>query len=227
MARIRLREAETHASRLPDVCMACGEASETHVKKNFRWYPSWVNLLIFVGLLPALIVMLVLTKQMSVEIPFCDRHRRYFGMRVLWIILALAGFITVWLAASAIVAATAEPQDVHNVPTFIAFTFVLSMIVSIITIAIIQGKTIRPDEITDREITLIRVNKEFIDALQDMRDARRDRMHSDDEFDGPRRRRDEDNDRDLRDPPRRGDAYRADPPRDRARHRERRVEDED
>lgn len=62
---------------LPGRCVCCNAPATTRLRRQFQWYPPWVNLLIiFPGLLIAVILMLVLRRKMPMEVPLCDEHRR-------------------------------------------------------------------------------------------------------------------------------------------------------
>src|SRR5689334_11120648 len=127
MARLRLRDTETRRSRLPELCMACGEPAETHIKKNFSWYPPWAGLLILVALIPAVIVIAILTKRMTVEVPVCAQHRGYFGKRILWTVLALLGWLGLSAAAFALAIAVADKNNEGGAMGFACLAFVLSL----------------------------------------------------------------------------------------------------
>ena len=69
---------------IPDRCVGCNAPATTRLRRQFQWYPPWVNLLIlFPGLLIAVILMLVLRKKMPLEVPLCDEHRRRRTQRLL------------------------------------------------------------------------------------------------------------------------------------------------
>jgi hypothetical protein len=200
--------------------MACGEQADTCVSKNFSWYPQWLNLLILFGIVPWLIVTLILTKRKTVDVPFCERHHSYFMMRILWQALILTGTLAAWIVPTLLIVFGLKANNEGEVAGFVCSGFVLAIIVCIVGIAIIQGMTIKPVEITDRSITLVKVSPTFADALREMREQ--DELEDNQEK-KPRRRRDEIDD-DVEDdrPPRRSDAYRGESPR-----RGRRSEDEE
>lgn len=85
---------------LPGRCVACNAPSTGTVGRLFRWYPWWVNLLILPGLLFALIAMLIMRKQMRLEVPLCDEHRRQRRMRLVacgaWTVASLAAVPISW-----------------------------------------------------------------------------------------------------------------------------------
>jgi hypothetical protein len=187
MGRLRLRENELRASRLPELCMVCGEPAETHVKKNFSWFPPWVSVTILLGLIPYVIIAAILTKRMSVGVTLCARHRGHFWKRTLVIWLALLGWLALSVAAFVIAAALAPKNGPGGGEEFgfawLAFT--LGLIAAIIVIAIAQNTAIRPKEITDRDITLIHVDDRFIDEIERMREERR-RLRDEDDYEARR-----------------------------------------
>jgi hypothetical protein len=210
MAQIRLRRYETEREYLPEVCMACGQASCTHIRKGFSWYPPWVGVTILAGVLPFAIIATILTKRMSVEVPVCERHRGYWWKRYLLMFLPLVLIVAVGIGLFA-AASAARNKDLPGMVC--GGSFVVGL-VWLIVAAVIQSMMIRPAEITDRSITLKNVHDDFIDALDGLRRSQKE--FDDDEYERPRRRRYRDDDEDYRRPPPRQaddggprDAYRA------------------
>jgi hypothetical protein len=68
---------------LPDRCICCNAPATRKVRRTFYWYPPWVNLLILIGVLPALVAVLVLQKRMRLEVTLCGEHRRRRRWRLL------------------------------------------------------------------------------------------------------------------------------------------------
>ncbi len=56
--------------------MCCGADTDVERKRNFIWYPPWVNLLLLFGLLPAAIVAIILTKNMNDGVADLGEPRR-------------------------------------------------------------------------------------------------------------------------------------------------------
>jgi hypothetical protein len=165
--------------------MVCGEYSDEHIVKNFRWFPEWVGLLILAGLLPYVIVAEILKKRMTVEVPVCERHRGYFVRRqVIISIVAVLLFILPISFGFLMLAVASTPKETDEAVTAGFFCFGVSVFPAVITIALIQNSTIRPAEITDRGITLKRVHEEFVDACDNFWRQ----QDYDDEFERPRRR---------------------------------------
>lgn len=83
---------------LPPMCVKCGQpVSGQYLNKNFSWHPSWVYLLILIGLLFYIILALVLRKTARVAIPFCHEHRsRRTNMYIIATVLLIA-WIPEWI----------------------------------------------------------------------------------------------------------------------------------
>jgi hypothetical protein len=208
MGRLRLRDNEVRASRLPELCMVCGEPSVKHVKKNFSWYPPWVTALILAGLLPYLIIAAVLSQRMTVDVPLCARHSGHFWKRTLLIWLTLVGWLAVGVLGTVLVTELVPEPDKGYLMAGVCMGFAAGLVAVIVVVGIAQNTAIRPKEITNREITLVRVDNKFIDAAEKLRDERRRmRFPEEDleELQPPRPRPVED----LDGRPRRSDAFRA------------------
>jgi hypothetical protein len=201
MAQVRLwiNPREYVIYDLPRVCMKCGAHATTVKKRQFSWYPPWLLVLLLAGLLPFAIVVLILTKRQSVEIPFCDTHKYHFGIRVaaalggLALVLALGGLMLV-------IAGAAAGNNNDDVFGFLCLGWVALFVIYLVAISVFSTMTtIRPTEITDRRITLTNVAPEFVRALEeeeaeydrdldrDVRDRwrenrRRDRYPDDDRY---------------------------------------------
>jgi hypothetical protein len=83
---------------LPPRCVKCGvPVPGQFPAKNFRWHPSWVYLLIFIGVLFYIILALVMQKTARIAVPFCTRHRSWrTNMNIVAAVLLL-GWIPEWV----------------------------------------------------------------------------------------------------------------------------------
>jgi hypothetical protein len=224
MAQVRIRESETRSSRLPKVCLACGEPSDTTVRKSFSWYPPWAGLLVIFGLFPALIAIAVLTKRMTVPVPMCERHRRYFSNRALLIMLPLIGVVIICILGMFLPYLVLEPQTADDLRPVMYVVLGLCILGVFALILLIQYTSIRARDLSDRGLLLTAVSQEFVDALEELRQERRSSADDDEEDDRPRsrRRRDDDDDDDR---PRR--RQRDEDDEDRPRQRRRDDDDDD
>jgi hypothetical protein len=203
------------ASRLPRVCMKCGERARTEKVKTFSWYPPWVNALILVGVLPAAIVAMILTRRLTVHIPLCEAHQNHWSWRA-WFTTLTAIAVGAIGFGGIIALSSQNPHGPANpLGGILCFGSAMIGLVWLIAVAIIYQLAIHPTEITERSITLANVGPEFIDALDEeeeeeeeyrRRKRRRraaardeDEDDEDDEDRPPRRRKSEDiEDRDAR-----------------------------
>jgi hypothetical protein len=188
MPSIQIRDYEAREDLLPDVCMSCGAPATVHRSKNFSWYPSWVVVIMIFALLPGLIVAMVLTKKMRIDAPLCDAHRRHWSMRTAVILLGFLGCMF-WTIAAAVNAGDFRANDLE---TLILFSIPVVILAWLITTVVLLSTSIRASEITDRDITLTGVSAGFIEALDDMRGADRERrrlLRAEGLEDEPRRER--------------------------------------
>jgi hypothetical protein len=198
MAKVRLwiNPREYAVYDLPRVCMKCGADATTVKKKQFSWYPPWISALVVVPV-AFIIAALVLTKRQSVELPFCDRHKNHFLIRVLAGLGGLAAVLALGAVGLAVVASLAPKQNNDDYFGFVCLGWGALLLVYAVGIGVFSSlTTIRPTEITEREITLTNVSQEFVRALEDeeaelerdvdrdvrdrWRERRRERLRDDD-----------------------------------------------
>lgn len=199
MARIKLSHEEVREGRLPRLCMRCGAPATIEKRKTFSWCPSWVAVLILVGLLPYLIVMLILTKRMTVFVPLCDKHRNHWLWRTA-LVLALVAVLVGLIVVGIMVISAAAPQE-GGLGGTVCVAGLLGLIVCPVIAWLILKDLIRPEEITDRTITLVKVHPNFVRAIEQMDEQAEERWRE--RRRRPARRAAEPEDR---------DAYRTEPP---------------
>lgn len=195
MADIRV-ELEVAAGRFPEVCARCGEPATTAKWKTMAWYPPWVNILLLVGVLPAAIVMMILTKRASVKVPFCAGHAWHWINRNLLIAGTFVLFAAIGIIS--VVVATNVPRDLEQkIMPVICIGDLVLLVTWLVIIVVAQTTAIRPKEITDKEVVLAGVCNEFVDAVEEAdREyrarrirARRVRDEAEEEEDEPRPRK--------------------------------------
>jgi hypothetical protein len=199
MASVRLTRGEARG-RLPSVCIVCGQTATGFKSKQMSWHPSWVYILLLLGLLPFIIVALCVQKRMRVEAPFCARHQNHWLSRTLIIVFSLVAIIIVGVGASMLMAGQrAGPNDATGA---ICFGVIALGIAWLVLVAVLSMTAVRAEEITENSITLAGVSDEFVNALEESE------ADEDDDEPRPRRQRppppyldDEEDDRPRRRPP--------------------------
>ena len=175
MATVRLGRNEIENGRLPMVCMRCGEDASIKRKKKFAWYPPWVNILIVFGALPALLVASIMTKRMNINAPLCYEHRNHWFGRMATILLSML-IIGALIIGGIAYAASTEGQGPKKTSDAIFGVVCIGSVglavAWVVMIAILQGTSIRPQDIKDKSITLKGVSEKFIVALEEERDKR-------------------------------------------------------
>src|SRR5262249_5826683 len=124
----------------------------------------------------------ILSKYMTVDVPVCQRHDRYFAKRMTALVVVVAVIFLVPLAVA--IAGIALAETPHDQPQGIVGGFAclgVCVAIGIVVIYVIQNGTLRPKEITDGSITLVRVHDDFVRALKRSR-------YDDEDDDRPRRR---------------------------------------
>jgi hypothetical protein len=188
MARVRLGRYEIEDYELPPVCAKCGAKAVVRPRKTFLWHPSWVLVFFCFGVLIYVLLALILTKQMTVPLPLCARHRNYWRNRALFLYGGLAALVLLAVGGGFLGNLVPDrglgPGPYVSIFMSVGLLFVLWVFVA----AIMQGTSIRPAEITDRSITLLALSKDFVEAVREDRRG----SEEEDEEDRPRRRRSRD-----------------------------------
>jgi hypothetical protein len=192
MARVRLGRFEAEEGDLPGLCMRCGAPATLVRKRTFSWMPPWVGVLILAGLLPYVIVASVMTKRMRVHVPLCDAHKNHWVWRA-WVtyggLAVLGGLLILWIA---LMIALDRPGQRDRSDAVMGFSCVGLLIVGVawlIVIVILQNSAIRPSEITERSITLIKVSERFAEAVRDEEEDEEGPYRDEERRRPPRRRR--------------------------------------
>jgi len=172
MPSIRLYRDEVGEGRLPPVCLRCGAPATCSKRKTFSWHPQWIDILIILGLLVfapffpvGVICALVMTLRMPVWVPLCDAHRNYWRWRAVYIVGGAILFFL--LGFGCLVFVFARPSG--QISDLIGLLCTLPAGIGLIWLfsaAIIQNGMIRPTQITSESVTLGRVCREFIAALE-------------------------------------------------------------
>jgi hypothetical protein len=159
MAKIRVSRREADGDYFPRLCMRCGQPADCDVPQKFAWMPSWVMILILVGLAPWLIVALLTRKTMRVVAPMCTRHAGHWRVRKLYVWLGLF----FWIAYGVALVAFSDHIPKDAMAYFVMGGFG-GLLVWLVSAAILSNGAIRPSEIRDRGMDLINVHKDFADA---------------------------------------------------------------
>lgn len=191
MAQIRLYLDEADGD-LPNACMRCGDEATVTKTKNMQWTPPWVGVLILAGLLPYVIVAMIMTKRARLQAPFCDQHSGHWLNRTL-LILGSAFALGMLSIASFVLLAVVPVQHRDDFFGLACAASIAMFIAWVIILAFAQGTAIRCKEITEDEMVLDGVSRDFVELVEDERDNRRARRRK-----AKRRYEDEDDDYDER-----------------------------
>ncbi|OWK37547.1 hypothetical protein FRUB_06667 [Fimbriiglobus ruber] len=195
MAKVWLADYECeYDGDLPPVCMKCGADAETTARQSFRWHPSWVIVLIFIGVLIWAIVALILTKRMTVYAPLCAAHSRYFFKGRLAILVLVLGAVAYGIGAGVFGVNVMNGPNSPDWAPAVLILLIVGFFVGLVAAAIVSERLIRPAEITNNEIQLVGVSPEFVDAIRDQRRAEREERDRRREKGGGRRRNTRDDD---------------------------------
>jgi hypothetical protein len=204
MAKVRITREEAERGLLPPVCALTGVPTEDVKRKGFAWQPGWVSILILAGLLPYLIVVLIMRKTMTVGVPLVREKHGHWAWRTLvglGCILASIALIVAGLALGG--TSDRDPPPAAGV-CFAAG--MIGFLASLVVYIILNTGCIRPTEITDRDITLVKVHPNFVAALEEERDRDEEQYRRERQQRRKDRRREEDEE-DEDDRPRKARRY--------------------
>jgi hypothetical protein len=157
MAEFRVRRHVAAEGRLPMICMLCGAPATTRKNKRMIYKPSWILMLILLGVLPYFIVSFALEKRALLVAPLCERHQGHWRTRnlVLWGIFLSACV----LAGAALLAG-------KQFGGFLCMGACCIGLVWLVTAAVLYETSLHATEITTEGMTLTGVSLHFLDALR-------------------------------------------------------------
>lgn len=138
---------------LPGRCVKCNVATEDRVKRKLFWHPPAVYLVIFVGLLFYVVVALIVRKKATIEVGFCETHRKRRMMDILFGWIGFLGGIVVMVGGFA------------NETPLIGGAGIILMVAGIIYL-FVRTSIVAPKRI-DKEgrVWLTGVCREYLDSL--------------------------------------------------------------
>src|SRR3954465_15769001 len=110
MAILRLWSGDREDAPLPGVCMRGGFPATIYKHKTFSWFPSWIYVLLLLGLLPFAVVALVLTRRKRLAVPLCDAHRHHWLWPQLLLFGSFAALLILGFGALLLMEEEAGPQ---------------------------------------------------------------------------------------------------------------------
>ena len=148
MAEVRLGRQQAETGDLPEVCMRCGQSTETWTPRQFSATSAMQS------------------RRMLVLVPICERHRNLWRNRVRYNWTIISGLI---LIVAALIFVPANLQ----LPLWISLG--VGALFWLIFNIVYDQLLIRASEITDHTITLKRVSNKFIETFDEKKAADRQR----------------------------------------------------
>jgi hypothetical protein len=150
-------------SPLPDVCLKCGaRANLVRKHKKFQWVPQWTYVLLVVSLLVGAIVMTILQKRGTLDVPLCPscKSRWTHATIAIWLTV-LAIFLVLPLGG---VLAAVLPQDIGPI---VAVVFLLAWLVAVVIVSrvYVRARTVWAKRIENNYITVAGVHPDALAAL--------------------------------------------------------------
>jgi hypothetical protein len=177
---------------LPPVCLKCGAPATVFKNKQFSWQPPWVIILLPLGLIPYAIVSSILSRNKTVETPFCPRHKSYWWLFPTLVTVACLGVLILGFVVTMAVAIIHTTSQNHGADFGASCGITVLMFFGILLAAAVLSMTrrIRATEITERYVRLTGVSPEFADAVEQEEETRRRAFDRDIDDRRPREERD-------------------------------------
>jgi hypothetical protein len=139
---------------LPANCVKCARPAERPWKKQFRWHPSWMYIMIiFPGLLIYAIVAMIVQKKMDINLPMCEVHHTE-RKRNLWI----GGILTLGALPGGLLLGNLGTTETGWLVGFLSFLAGLVFLV-------IAGRSLRPVLIDETHGEFTGACQAFLDLL--------------------------------------------------------------
>jgi uncharacterized Tic20 family protein len=160
---------------LPQVCMRCGAPATLVKEKRFSWGPPWASAIMLAGflilglvfVLALFILIPLLMWRRTVPVPLCEQHKNHwlpYQITMYSGLIVLGGLITAIVYLVATAKAAWDPKV--NTAYMLGFGGIVFLVLLIVVGSVLLRQTIRPEEITEDKITLVRVHEDFIAALE-------------------------------------------------------------
>lgn len=165
MAKIRIPRREAGGESFPRLCMKCGQEADCDVPQTFAWMPSWVHILILLGLLPWLICCLVTRKTMRVVAPMCARHAGHWRVRKLYVWLGLL----FWIAYAITIGVVWDDLSEGATGPLMGVG-IFGGLIWLVSAALFANSAVKASLIHERGAELVNVSRDFADAWNDVGD---------------------------------------------------------
>jgi hypothetical protein len=142
----------TKHAQLPDRCVKCNVSTQRKLKRNFRWHPPVLYLLIVAGFLIYLILALVLGKTATVELGLCETHAaaRRRDIFIAWMLVLLS------FAAFYLLVVTEEMSLI-----FVSLLLFLGGVVY----GIVKARIVAPEKIDNQYVWLTGINAQYLEQF--------------------------------------------------------------
>jgi hypothetical protein len=148
---------------LPDVCLKCGARVDlVRKRKRFQWVPQWTYVLLVLSLLLGAIVMAILQKRGTLDIPLCAQCKSRWTHATIAMVLTVLGILLVLPLAG--VLAAVLPQDLGPL---VAVLFVLVWLVAVVIVSrvYVRARTVWAKRIENNYISVAGVHPQALAAL--------------------------------------------------------------
>jgi hypothetical protein len=152
-------------AQLPEVCLKCGaQQGLLRKRRNFTWSPQWTYFLLIVSVLIGAIVIAIMQKRATLDVPLCAQCKSRWTMATVMMVLAVLGIFIALPLVGVIAASDVLPRDAAvPITLFILFAWLIGVVV--VSRVFVRGRTLWPRRIENGYVTLAGVNANALAIL--------------------------------------------------------------
>jgi hypothetical protein len=165
MPQVEIFHYEIAHGLLPAVCAQCGNPAEGVVKKTFTAVEDNPVARTALGALHLGFLIVLTSKRISVDVPFCEQHRNHWSKRTAIVLQLLVTTVAALIAAIVLQAWVPGPDQAGLRKASWIVTGVAAAVWLVVS-AVAHDTAIRSDQYSDRSIRLRNVHRGFKAALQ-------------------------------------------------------------
>lgn len=149
---------------LPAVCLKCGAQGDlVRKRKRFQWVPQWTYVLLVLSLLIGAIVIAIVQKRGTLDVPLCPSCKSRWDVATLSMAGAVLGIFVVLLAVGVI----ASADVLGDFGPIFALVLIVGWLVGVVVVSrvVVRARTVWAKRIENGWITVAGVHPNALAAL--------------------------------------------------------------